>query len=370
MTSDAHFSHALSFVGANGLGYTRTVYADKLYVFSPHKGQLLTSMRYVPFNDLLFATYMALRVTRDEEADTPALPSFVEETQSLQLRNDGVIPFAETALSLPPEIEQKAHDLIASTYEKVVADATFGRSLGVAPDLTRMDHALGDRFATPVDHLSFATGLDGRDVGWVTVGNSLFYEINQAAKDLHGRGDELLPVAGGDVEYEFSKKLYGDPKLLKVVKRVLRSKGGFVCPLVRHFVLFYLKWTKEQLQTTGEEHPFWQQRLESTIGRAEAQSGGFLPYQAITILGFVRHGIIDHSADDPDCTNRRFHVDPTYPLDDVVLEEVTDHVLRAFLKGFVKVIYPYNIKQVQFVDELEDEESLFEQLEREIGGGE
>ena len=83
----------------------------------------------------------------------------------------------------------------------------------------------------------------------------------------------------------------------------------------------------------------------------------------------MRHGIIDHSADDPDCTNRRFHVDPTYSLDDVVLEEVTDHVLRAFLKGFVKVIYPYNIKQVQFVDELEHEESLFEQLEREIGGG-
>ena len=135
-----------------------------------------------------------------------------------------------------------------------------------------------------------------------------------------------------------------------------------------HFVLFYLKWTKEQLQTSGED-PFWQQRLESTIDRAEAESGGFLPYQAITILGLVRHGIIDHSADDPDCTNRRFHVDPTYPLDDVVLEEVTDHVLRAFLKGFVKVIYPYNIKQVQFVDELEHEESLFEQLEREIGGG-
>ena len=368
MTNDAHFSHTLSFVGASGLGYTRTVYADKLYVFSTHKGQLLTSMRYVPFNDLLFATYMALRVTRDEEDDTPALPSFVEETQSLQLRNDGVIPFAETALSLPQEIEQKAHDLIASTYQKVVADATLGGSLGPAPDLTRMDQALGDRFATPVDHLSFATGLDGRDVGWITVGNSLFHEINQVAKDLHGRGGELLPVAGGDVEYEFSKRLYGDPRLLKVVKRVLRSKGGFVSPLVRHFVLFYLKWTKEQLQTGGD-YPFWQQRLESTIGRAEAQSGGFLPYQAITILGLVRHGIIDHSADDPDCTNRRFHVDPTYSLDDVVLEEVTDHVLRAFLKGFVKVIYPYNIKQVQFVDELEHEESLFEQLEREIGGG-
>ena len=369
MTNDAHFSHTLSFVGASGLGYTRTVYADKLYVFSTPKGQLLTSMRYVPFNDLLFATYMALRITRDEEDDTPALPSFVEETQSLQLRNDGVIPFAETALSLPQEIEQKAHDLIASTYQKVVADPTLGGSLGPAPDLTRMDQALGDRFTTPTDHLSFATGLDGRDVGWITVGDSLFHEINQVAKDLHGRGGELLPVAGGDAEYEFSKRLYGDPGLLKVVKRVLQSKGGFVSPLVRHFVLFYLKWTKEQLQTTGEEHPFWQQRLESTIGRAEAQSGGFLPYQAITILGFVRHGIIDHSADDPDCTNRRFHVDPTYSLDDVVLEEVTDHILRAFLKGFVKVIYPYNIKQVQFVDELEDEESLFEQLEREIGGG-
>ena len=368
MTNDAHFSHTLSFVGASGLGYTRTVYADKLYVFSPHKGQLLTSMRYVPFNDLLFAAYMALRATRDEEDDTPALPSFVEETQSLQLRNDGVIPFAETALSLPPEIEQKAHDLIASTYQKVVADATLGGSLGPAPDLTRMDQALGDRFATPVDHLSFATGLDSRDVGWITVGNSLFHEINQAAKDMHGRGGELLPVAGGDAEYEFSKRLYGDPRLLKVVKRVLQSKGGFVSPLVRHFVLFYLKWTKEQLQTSGED-PFWQQRLESTIGRAEAQSGGFLPYQAITLLGFVRHGDIVHSADDPDCTNRRFHVDPTYPLDDVVLEEVTDHVLRTLLKGFVKAIYPYNIKQVQFVDELEHEESLFEQLEREIGGG-
>lgn len=369
MTSDTHFSHALSFVGANGLGYTRTVYADKLYVFSTHKGQLLTSMRYVPFNDLLFATYMALRATRDVEDDTPALPSFVEETQSLQLRDDGVIPFAETALSLPPEIEQKAHDLIASTYQKVVADATFGGNLGAAPDLTRMDHALGGRYATPTDHLSFATGLDGRDVGWVTMGHVLFYEINQAAKDLYGRGDELLPVEGGDVEYEFSKRLYGDPRLLKVVKRVLRSKGGFVSPLVRHFVLFYLKWTKEQLQSGGE-HPFWQQRLESTIGRAEAQSGGFLPYQAITLLGFVRRGIIAPAAEDPDCTNRRFHVDPTYPLDDVVLEEVTDHVLRAFLKGFVKVIYPYNIKQVQFVDELEHEESLLEQLEREIGGGE
>ena len=368
MTNDAHFSHTLSFVGANGLGYTRTVYADKLYVFSTHKGQLLTSMRYVPFNDLLFAAYMALRVTRDEEDDTPALPSFVEETQDLQLRDDGIIPFAETALSLPQEIEQKAHDLIASTYQKVVADATLGGSLGPAPDLTRMDQALGDRFATPVDLLSFVTGLDGRDVGWITVGNSLFHEINQVAKDLHGRGGELLPVAGGDAEYEFSKRLYGDPRLLKVVKRVLRSKGGFVSPLVRHFVLFYLKWTKEQLQTGGE-YPFWQQRLESTIGRAEAQSGGFLPYQAITILGLVRHGIIDPSADDPDCTNRRFHVDPTYSLDDVVLEEVTDHVLRAFLKGFVKVIYPYNIKQVQFVDELEHEDSLFEQLEREIGGG-
>ena len=367
MTSDAHFSHALSFVGANGLGYTRTVYADKLYVFSTHKGQLLTSTRYVPFNDLLFATYMALRVTRDEEDDTPALPSFVEETQDLQLRDDGIIPFAETALSLPPKIEQKAHDLIASTYQKVVADATLGGSLGPAPDLTRMDQALGDRFATPMDLLSFVTGLDGRDVGWITVGNSLFHEINQVAKDLHGRGGEFLPVAGGDAEYEFSKRLYGDPRLLKVVKRVLQSKGGFVSPLVRHFVLFYLKWTKEQLQTGGE-YPFWQQRLESTIGRAEAKSGGFLPYQAITILGFVRHGIIDHSADDPDCTNRRFHVDPTYPLDDVVLEEVTDNVLRAFLKGFVKVIYPYNIKQVQFVDELEHDESLLEQLEREIGG--
>ena len=149
MTSDAHFSYALSFVGANGLGYTRTVYADRLYVFSTHKGQLLTSMRYVPFNDLLFATYMALRATRDEEDDTSALPSFVEETQSLQLRDDGIIPFAETALSLPPEIEQKAHDLIASTYQKVVADATLGGSLGPAPDLTRMDHAFGERYATP-----------------------------------------------------------------------------------------------------------------------------------------------------------------------------------------------------------------------------
>ena len=362
MTADAHFSHALSFVGANGLGYTRTVYADKLYVFSTHKGQLLTSMRYVPFNELLFATYMALRTPHDEEDDTPALPSLAEETQSL----DGIVPFAETALSLPPEIEQKAHDLIASTYQKVVADATVGGSLGAASDLTHVDHALGERFATPADHLSFASGLGSRDVGWVTVGHVLFNEINQAAKDLHGRGDELLPVAGGDVEYEFSKRLYGDPRLLKVVKRVLRSKGGFVSPLVRHFVLFYLKWTKEQLQA-GDQPPFWQQRLESTIGRAEAQSGGFLPYQAITILGFVRHGIIAHSAEDPDCTKRRFHVDPTDPLDDVVLEEVKDNVLRAFLKGFVKVNYPYNIKQVQFVDELEREESLIEQLEREIG---
>ena len=369
MTTDAHFSHTLSFVGANGLGYTRTVYGDRLYVFSTHKGQLLTSMRYVPFNDLLFATYMALRATRDEEDDTPTLPSFVEETQSLQLRNDGVIPFAESALSLPQAIEQKAHDLIASTYQKVVADATFGGSLGAAPDLTRMDHALGERHATPTNSLSFATGLSSRDVGWVTMGHALFYEINQAAKDLHTRGDELLAVAGGDVEYEFSKRLYGDPRLLTVVKRVLRSKGGFVSPLVRHFVLFYLKWTKEQLQTR-DQHSFWQQRLESTIGRAEAQSGGFLPYQAITLLGFVRHGTIAQSAEDPDRTKRRFQVEPTYPLDDVVLEEVTDNVLRAFLKGFVKVIYPYNTKQIQFVDELENEESLFEQLEREISGGE
>ena len=180
MTSDTHFSHALSFVGANGLGYTRTVYADKLYVFSTHKGQLLTGMRYVPFNDLLFATYMALRVTRDEEDDTSALPSFVEETQSL---NSGTtaFPFAETALSLPPEIEQKAHDLIASTYQKVVGYTW------PAPDLTRMDQALGERFT----HLSFATGLDGRDVGWITVGNSLLRDqpgrLHQVPNACRGR---------------------------------------------------------------------------------------------------------------------------------------------------------------------------------------
>ena len=102
-------------------------------------------MRYVPFNDLLLATYMALRETRDAEDDTPALPSFVEETPD----NSGTT----TSFLLP-----KAH------CPSRAVPKSRGATLGAAPDLTRIDHALGERFK----QITYRSPL------WTcTVGNSL-----------------------------------------------------------------------------------------------------------------------------------------------------------------------------------------------------
>ena len=52
---------AFSFVDENGMGYTRSVYWERLYVFSPGDKNLLVAVRVVPHQNLDFATYLALR---------------------------------------------------------------------------------------------------------------------------------------------------------------------------------------------------------------------------------------------------------------------------------------------------------------------
>ena len=112
MTTDAHFSHTLSFVGAN-------LYADRLWgqalVFSTHKGQLLTSMRYVR---------SAVRYNgfaRRDEEEHPEL----EETQSQERRRHS---FCESALPHRAEGPRPHRQHVPKSRGRCHIWREFGRS--------------------------------------------------------------------------------------------------------------------------------------------------------------------------------------------------------------------------------------------------
>jgi hypothetical protein len=87
---------------------------------------------------------------------------------------------------------------------------------------------------------------------------------------------EHLPALKADVEYEISRRLYSNPQFLGFVKQVMGARGGFVSPLVQHFTAFYLRCLKEKVHEWEKEEGvnthFWQERLASIIGQAEAQA--------------------------------------------------------------------------------------------------
>jgi hypothetical protein len=348
--------YTFSFVSAAGIPYFREIFWESLHAFQFGSRSLLTAVRAVPHNDMLFATYLALRGRKHLAPHTAKQPHI---STDLIASIAGLIPRRPS--SLPVGIIEKAsqfleenmdhlippHGLEYTVGEHMTTDGLGNSSISCA-SCARGGAALARGLAS-------IAGVEGEDIAWIYLSHLTHRIIeDQAGEAFRGDADNL-PALREDMACELSRQLYSNPRYLQFLAKVMRAKGGFLSPLVRHFVAFYLECMEEKARTWEEQEcrgaSFWKERLEGEIGRAEAASGGFLPYFDIIVLGYVKKGILVENSEDPDKTRRSFQLDPLIAGKEVVLQEIESFIWRFFVKEWVRLYFPRNIERVRFVDE-------------------
>ncbi|NKB71888.1 MAG: hypothetical protein GKR89_32835 [Candidatus Latescibacteria bacterium] len=350
---DQRPSYTFSFIQANGTRQTRAIFYENLYVFSQGSHRLLAAARVVPHQDLLFATYLALKKSHHRTSNNPLLGADTRPQLHAQaLVDQSVANLPTPATMLPPTITTQVENLLDQSVDRIMLEQGIAPYLEPKPTLGAPP-SLQERFDPPGAHI--LADFNGEDVGWVQLGNTAHYHLQQQANDwarqtlglIDGRP---LPALQRELEDELSRALYSNPQYLKLVKYVVQARGGFASSLVRHFTLFCLKELKKALRQDDEL--FWRQRLESHIGRAATRGPNLLPHYHITILGLIQNEPPAADPHDPQRTPHSYRAE-AQPAD-LDLAEITSPLRKPFFKALVRAYFRQPIAQIGFVDELED----------------
>jgi hypothetical protein len=176
---------SFSFIDENGVGYTRSVYWERLYVFSPGNKKLLVAVRVVPHESLDFATYLALRQQNQAPVHHQLLAKMGGETQpgmNLVESFSEVVPHQSP--NLPMEVAQTVDGML---------DAVMNQAM-TAYGMPAASHHLGVSTATaplPSEKYEVSTGglgglsdLTGEDVGWLHLSNMAYRVVQEQADTL------------------------------------------------------------------------------------------------------------------------------------------------------------------------------------------
>jgi hypothetical protein len=318
----------------------------------------------VPHNGLFFATYLALRKQNQEPMHKKLLAEMGVKTQpgtNLVESFAEIVPYQSP--HLPVEVAEKVEEMLDAVMERALAE--YGTQAGSnALAVSTADHSLSEKkYSVSMEGLGGLADLTGEDVGWVHLSNMAYRTLQQQADAMRRESgfSENLPALQADLEYEISRRLYGNPQFLAFVRQVMEARGGFVSPLVRHFTAFYLRCLKEKVheweREEGVDTAFWEERLASVIGQAEAKATYTLPHHELVVLGEVVEGEVEMDREDPDSTRRSFRLDVESLRHGIVLCEVRSKTRRIFLKGYVKRHFRHHVKRVCFMDEVEQASS-------------
>lgn len=314
---------------------------------------LAVAARVVPNNGPLFATYLALRHRQQAPLHQELLADVGGQTRTGTDLLDSLVEIMPyRSRDLPVEVQKSVDDMLDEVLEQALVQAdAFGRGDPTAPGRE-------DRFAVATGGLGGLADLTAEDVGWVYLSNMAYRALVQRADALTVRQDasRYLPALQADIECEISRRLYGDRRFLDFIRQALKARGSFVSPMVRHFTAFYVRCIKEKIQEQATERGvdarFWEERLASLIGRAEARATNTLPKQELVVLGQVVQGELPMDPEDPDLMPRAFRVDAASPRHGLLLSQVQAGMARIPLKAFVKWHFRHLVKRVCFVDDV------------------
>ncbi|NKB71870.1 MAG: hypothetical protein GKR89_32745 [Candidatus Latescibacteria bacterium] len=97
---DQRPSYTFFFIQPNGTRQTRAVSYENLYVFSQGSHRLLAAARVVPHQDLLFATYLALKKSHHRTSNNPLLGADTSPQLHAQALVDQSVAIAVLPLDL------------------------------------------------------------------------------------------------------------------------------------------------------------------------------------------------------------------------------------------------------------------------------
>lgn len=357
-----------TYVQANGRGARRTVYWESLLYFLFREQPFLVAARRVPRNSLAFATYLALRSRHRQTARElhldgakrqPLLPA-ESTSEALVAMVNALAPVSRSQLP-DPVIREASAQLDEAAQEALV-------ETGIQPggDVTVSGQAVignpGDRYTVPTGDMGGVAGLQPEDAGWVDMGNRVYQALVARAQELSGSraADRMLPVDAADARFALSAQLYRNEKLVRLVDDVMHARGGYVCPLVRHFVGHYLRCLKERGAELGRDDPVaarhWPERLASALGQAEADATGAVPRHELVVVGRVVDGELEEAAATGGGNRvrgrRAYAVDPASVETGLLLAEEPSLLQRLRIRAFARRHFQGRVERVRFADEL------------------
>jgi hypothetical protein len=287
--------YVFRFVHDEGRQYTRTLYWEDLHVLEFAGGRVLAASRVVPHNDDLFAFYVSLRraILRAED-DRKLLEEGTATPQLPEGSEEERLP----ALSGPTE-----RALVARNSEKLLA-LTVQREQA---ELRRGGGGLSARNSS----VSVSPGFGGL----------------QAAADGGGSsgGGALPPV----------------PTVPPHLRPFLSSHYTRLSQIVGRY--------EERDELDSRYHA---ERLQSLIGRAEAEALDIQADRRVVVLGRIVEGEAPPDPADPQRTSRSYRVDPEANHASVLLEEVRGGLRRVLVSRLLRWTLHGNVAEVRFVDEL------------------
>jgi hypothetical protein len=322
-TIDPRFT--FNFIGTDEHRYSRQVYWETLYSLSVNGRQFLLADRVVPHSTLpyaLCAVYRSIRSRRKLDKGK------THEEKALFNRITALV--------------ETTHDESASIESIVTGPESGSTSI----TLTQPGYLGYQSPEVNIDIGEFA-GITRRDCALIINGYTCHRILMLQYEAWRERiaAERLSLVRRGEKIVDFWDIVYGDPRYRQFVMDQM-SVSCLHESAAQHFSEYLVR----QLS-----HHFTKERLESMLGRTEAEASGFLPYHFVTILGYLQNGNLRRNNADPESTGRSFQVDPTLNLSEIVLRELNGRISRSLIRTLARAVLNKNIKDngPVFVDELE-----------------
>jgi hypothetical protein len=333
-------SYMFSLVAPGGGRCTRLVYWDELYAALWRGRTALAAVRFVPRADEVFAMYVALKYGGESvhRQLLPQLPPGGSGPGLVQLVGE-IMPSQEPAL--PATIRAEGAAALGVALEQTLRQ--HGPLLvGVFPpegvaSVEYLAEQSRPRTAPPFAALS----LDPEDTARVNASFEIHRVLTEAMRAIctqqiaptGGRGAALLRR---EFAADLERRLYRDPRYVRLVQWVMEAPGAIVSPLVRDFLKFCYRGLRrrvEELASLGEfDAMFWRERFRSLLGHVEADVLRTLPCYEVTVLGHVCEGELPVHAAGPGRTARTYRVNPNVDLRRVLLDPVKSKRERLALR--------------------------------------
>ncbi len=349
--------YTFNFVGPDGKRYQRRIYWERLYAFFPDRDPVLAAGGMVPRQNLHHALFHALR---KKGKQINLLPETSGDGESSDFISSVTEMIHYRTSSSPAKIIEDAKEGLGETFEQVRVEYGMRNWPGYVPDSVG-DPSAENAFTTPTALLDLLADITAEDAGWFNLSYRVDALIKEQVQHMRETPEPNVKtnalVRRQDLEDDLYKRLYGNPKYLEFVKRVMDARGGYASPLVNHFLSFYAKCLNqkigEYIRREKVDTAFMRERLEGVLGKAEAESMHVLPAHRITILGHVIEGHLSPNKADPENTGKSFQVDPDIELQEIVCKEIEDRLSRTYIRGFVRFIFGKNhhIKSLSFLSQ-------------------